>query len=189
MAMMRLTFTPAEFQQIVDYYGFACEVTSEQLKIYLLSLKRRTTYQAATFENNRVKTKNDATTNAKTNTGTDNHPNTNTITLPDLTDRETILQELMKAESQLASISMKYRESDEKATLLERARGAMLEENALLKKELRRLSWENGQLRQGIADPLAPPEIETLDTQEIIKGWGNSRQPKRKSLWDRITGK
>ncbi|HAW70471.1 MAG TPA: hypothetical protein DHD79_04940 [Firmicutes bacterium] len=160
MAMMRLTFTPAEFQQIVDYYGFACQVTPEQLKVYLLSLKRRATWK---------------------------NPDTNT--LPDLMDRETLLQELMKAESQLAAFSMKYRESEEKATLLERARGAMLEENSLLKSELRRLSWENGQLRRGVADPQAPPEIETLDTQAIIKGWGNNSQSNAKSLWDRITGK
>ncbi|HBE07192.1 MAG TPA: hypothetical protein DCY85_11990, partial [Firmicutes bacterium] len=76
MAMMRLTFTPAEFQQIVDYYGFACQVTPEQLKVYLLSLKRRATWK---------------------------NPDTNT--LPDLMDRETLLQELMKAESQLAAFS------------------------------------------------------------------------------------
>ena len=158
--MMRLTFTPAEFQQIVDYYGFACQVTPEQLKVYLLSLKRRATWK---------------------------NPDTNT--LPDLMDRETLLQELMKAESQLAAFSTKYRESEEKATLLERARGAMLEENSLLKSELRRLSWENGQLRRGVADPQAPPEIETLDTQAIIKGWGNNSQSNAKSLWDRITGK
>ena len=182
LAKIRMSFTPTEFQQLVDYYGFTCEVTPEQLKVYLLSLKRRTTFQAATFGDNRAKT--------EINVDTKTDANTNTITLPDLTDRETILQELMKAESQLASISMKYRESDEKATILERARGAMLEENALLKKELRRLSWENGELRRnGAANPQAPPEIETLDTQEIIKGWGNSRQPKAKSLWDRITGK
>lgn len=169
MAMIRLSFTPAEFQQIVDYYGFACKVTPEQLKVYLLSLKRRTTCHAAPSEDTCL----------------------NTDTLPDLTDRETLLQELMKAESQVASISLKYRESEEKATLLERARGAILEENALLKSELRRLSWENGQLRKGIADPQVPPEIETLDTQEIIKGWGSNSnsQPKPKSLWDKITGK
>jgi len=180
LAKIRMSFTPEEFQQLVDYYGFACEVTPEQLKVYLLSLKRRTTYQGATAAgDNRFNTK------AKTDADAD----ANTLTLPDLTDRETILHELMKAESQLASISMKYRESYEKATLLERARGAMLEENALLKKEMRRLSWENGELHKGVANPSAPPEIETLDTQEIIKGWGNNGQPKARSLWDRITRK
>lgn len=203
MAMMRLSFTPEEFQQLVNYYGFACKVTPEQLKVYLLSLKRRTPSHVTTSGDNRVvadvKTKTGtsagAGASAETDTGADadinidSNSSTKAFTLPDLTDRETLLQELMKAESQVASISLKYRESEEKATLLERARGAILEENALLKSELRRLSWENGQLRKGVADPQAPPEIETLDTQEIIKGWGNNSQPKSKSLWERITGK
>jgi septal ring factor EnvC (AmiA/AmiB activator) len=184
LAMIRMSFTPAEFQQLVDYYGFACPVTPEQLKVYLLSLKRRTTSQVSTAA---VTAAGDGCAIA----GTEADAGAKTSTLPDLTNRETILQELMKAETELASITQKYRESYEKATLLERARGAILEENALLKSELRRLSWENEQLRKGITDPQAPPEIETLDTQEIIKGWGDTRHrhPKTKSLWDRITGK